>query len=116
MSGKAEVQGFLQALNVNLNIWGVFFRNDRGKNMATLLELDITPNYRLEVIKSLQPEHYSQGPLKEQLNGGADMWVFGKDVKEREVYIKMTMGYFNGAVLCISFHIAEYKMTYPFKN
>ena len=42
--------------------------------------------------------------------------VFGKDVKGREVYIKITLGYQNGQTICISFHIAEHPMQYPFKT
>ena len=42
--------------------------------------------------------------------------VFGKDVKGREVYIKITLGYQNGQTICISFHIAEHPMNYPFKT
>jgi hypothetical protein len=44
------------------------------------------------------------------------MWVFGKDVKKNEVYIKITMGFAGGSVICISFHTAEYPIRYPFKN
>ena len=49
------------------------------------------------------------------LNKNGEMWVFGKDVKEREVYIKITLGYENGQTICISFHIAEHPLKYPFK-
>ena len=43
------------------------------------------------------------------------MWIFGKDVKGKEIYIKITMGSFGNSVICISFHIAEYEMQYPLK-
>ena len=45
-----------------------------------------------------------------------DMWVFGKDVKGQEVYIKISLGQENRQTICISFHISEYKMKYPFKG
>jgi len=45
-----------------------------------------------------------------------DMWVFGKDVKGQEVYIKISLGQKNSQTICISFHISEYKMKYPFKG
>ena len=61
-------------------------------------------------------EDYSQGPLEERMYGGVAMWIFGKDVKKNEVYIKITMGFAGGSVICISFHAAEYPMRYPFKN
>ena len=44
-----------------------------------------------------------------------DGTVFGKDVKGREVFIKITLGYENGQTICISFHLAEYPLKYPFK-
>ncbi|HEY9262036.1 hypothetical protein [Chitinophaga sp.] len=115
MSGKAEVPGFLQAFKVNLDVWGVIFRSDRNKNIQALLDLDIRPDDRIDVLKSLGLTDYSAGPLEERLNGGANMWVFGKEVKKKEVYIKIAMGTVNANVICISFHIAELKMKYPFK-
>jgi hypothetical protein len=53
--------------------------------------------------------------LIENLYGGAEMWVFGKTVRKKEVYIKITMGVINSSVLCISFHLAQHKMQYPLK-
>ena len=44
------------------------------------------------------------------------MWVVGKDVKGHEIYIKISLGRDNWQTICISFHIAEYRMKYPFKG
>jgi len=44
------------------------------------------------------------------------MWVFGKTIKEKEVYIKITMGVKDNSVICISFHLARHKMNYPLKQ
>lgn len=35
---------------------------------------------------------YSEGPITDELNKHGEMWVFGKDVKGTEVYIKISMG------------------------
>jgi len=43
------------------------------------------------------------------------LWVFGKNVKTREVYVKISMGRVNEKAICISFHIAEHPMSYPYK-
>jgi len=50
------------------------------------------------------------------MRGILPMWVFGKEVKKKEVYIKISMGIENTNAICISFHIAEYPMKYPYKN
>jgi hypothetical protein len=110
-----EIKAFLRDFHLKMDIWGVIVRDDRGKNTQTLLDLEITKDYRNKVLKELDIEDYSEGPLEEKLYGGADMWVFGKLVKGKEIYIKITMGVSGSKVICISFHTAEYKMNYPYK-
>ena len=90
------------------------FRGDRKKNMNTLAELEINASQMKEDILTLKPTNYCSGPTKETLNHGDDMWVFGKKIKGQEIYIKITLGGYNNPTLCISFHIAKYKMEYPF--
>lgn len=110
-----EVKAFLDQFNVKAQIFGIRFRDDRGKNRETLLTLDISPLQREVIVKSLNTQDYVEGPVIDELNKRGEMWVFGKDVKEREVYIKITLGYENGQTICISFHIAEHPLKYPFK-
>ena len=116
MATADEIQSFLNDFKIKLNVWDIVFREDRGKNAQTLLLLDITPKYREEVLKTLEVKDYSEGPKTEKLYGGSDMWVFGKNVKSHEVYIKITLGFSNAPVICISFHVAEHSMKYPFKK
>lgn len=115
MATREEVEKFLNQFCEKLKIYDIIFRDDRGKNMQALAELDITPNYRLEVIKSLTVDDYSEGPIINTLNQFGDLWVFGKDVKGNEVYIKISLGFPKNKTICISFHKAEHKMNYPFK-
>ena len=110
-----EVKAFLDQFNIKAQVYGIRFRNDRRKNMETLLLLDISPLQRELIVKNLQVEDYVEGPIVDVLNKEGEMWVFGKDVKGREVFIKITLGYENGQTICISFHIAEHPMKYPFK-
>ena len=116
MATKQEVENFLKQFFEKLRFWDILFRNDRGKNQQALLDLEISPTKRLEVIKNLKPDDFVEGPLPDTLNKGPEMWVFGKKVKKRNVYIKVTMGYPNSSVICISFHIAERKLIYAFKT
>ena len=110
-----EVKAFLDQFNIKAQVFGIYFRNDRGKNMETLKQLAISAFQRELIVKSLQAQDYLEGPVIDTLNKEKEMWVFGKDVKGREVYIKITLGYDNGQTICISFHITEYPLTYPFK-
>ncbi len=50
------------------------------------------------------------------MRGILPLWVFGKTVKKKEIYIKVSMGIPNSDVVCISFHIAQYQIEYRFKN
>ncbi|QBN17788.1 toxin [Flavobacterium nackdongense] len=109
------VARFLKDFKFKMSIWDVLFRDDRGKNTTTLTSLELRPIERKKVLESLEALDYSEGPVEEKLYGGSAMWVFGKIVKKREIYIKITMGAPGSAVICISFHLAEHKMSYPLK-
>lgn len=110
MATTEEIQSFLRDFKAKLGIWGVVFRDDRGKNAKALLDLDITPVYREQVLRELLVTDYYEGPKKETLYEGSNMWIFGKTIKGQEVYIKITLGFAGAQVICISFHVAEHSM------
>jgi hypothetical protein len=110
MATTDAIQSFLRDFKAKFGIWGVVFRDDRGKNAKALLDLDITPVYREQVLRELQVTDYYEGPKRETLYGGSDMWIFGKTIKGQEVYIKITLGFAGAQVICISFHVAEHSM------
>lgn len=115
MKTEAEVSSYLKNFKEKMKFWDVLFRDDRGKNLQTLVELELRPVDRKAILEALEVKDYSAGPIEETLYGGADMWVFGKMIQKREVYIKITMGAKGASVICISFHLAEHKMNYPLK-
>lgn len=110
-----DVEIFLSDFNTKVNIWGIIYSDGRGKNAQTLLDLELRSIDRTAIIKTLTVDDYTEGPIKEVLYGGSDMWVFGKTVKNTVVYIKITLGNQNNKTICISFHIAEHPMKYPFR-
>ena len=111
-----EVRAFLGQFNIKAQVYGIRFRDDRLKNRRALAELDITPLQREMIVKSIREQDYVEGPVIDVLNKEREMWVFGRDVKGREVYIKITLGYEGGQTICISFHLAEHPLAYPFKQ
>ena len=116
MATKEQVEDFLKRLKEKIKVFDIIFRDDRGKNLQTLATLEITPTYRKQVVLNIEAEDYSEGPIVDTLNRMGEMWVFGRDVKGHEVYIKITLGLPNSSTICISFHIAEHPMSYPLKN
>lgn len=115
MATPWEVKVFLDEFHVKMKIWNVLYRDDRGKNTQALSLLELRPVERTNILENLMPADYCEGPIAEVLYGGSDMWVFGKNIKGNDVYIKITMGQPGCSVICISFHIAEYTLTFPFK-
>lgn len=110
-----EVEQFLSEFKAKLSIWGVFFRDDRGKNASTITGLEITQVQRENFLKQLKPSDYCEGPLNDTLNKGPDLWVFGVYINDTEVYIKISLGFPCSGVKCVSFHLAEHPLRYPFK-
>ena len=111
-----DVKTFLNQFNIKARVFGIRFRDDRPKNREAILELEITHLQREEIVKNLQVQDYVEGPVVDVLHKEGEMWVFGKDVNGQEVYIKITLGYENDQAICISFHIAEHPLVYPFKD
>ena len=116
MTPKTEVEAFLRDFKIKLEFWGLLFRTDRGKNFETMLQLEYSVEHVKKELRELELSHYVGGPLLETLYKGAAMWVFGKWIQSKEIYIKITMGRPSDKVLCISFHFAERSLNYPYKN
>ena len=112
---KDDVRSFLEQFHEKMKIFGIIYRDDRGKNQKALEELEIVPSFRKVIIENLKVEDYVEGPIIDTLNHLGEMWVFGKDVKGREVYIKIMISNVCGQTICISFHLAESKLSYPLK-
>lgn len=113
---KYDVEHFLSDFKTKLKIYNIIYRDDRGKNLQALADLEINQAQRTEFISKLKVEDYCSGPNKDKLyKNMPDYWEFGIEVKKKEVYIKISMGLHNNPVICISFHIAERKLKYRFK-
>jgi hypothetical protein len=117
MKKREEVEQFLQDFIIKSKIWDVIIRVDRtnNKNLLTRLELEINYTDIRRTLSELTCEDYSEGPIPDKLYNISDMWVFGKTIKKKEVYIKIQLGRPGSSTICISFHFSEHKMKYPFK-
>ena len=64
---KEDVQRFLNQMKEKIKVFGIMYRDDRGKNAQALINLEITPKYRDTVIINLEVEDYSEGPVIDTL-------------------------------------------------
>lgn len=115
MQEENEVAQFLKRFKTKLKVFDIF-DIEREKNTQGLLDLELSLIQRKKVLMQLEVKNYCEGPLEETMHGESNMWVFGKEVRDKEVYIKIALGAESEPVLCISFHIAEHKLDYPFKK
>lgn len=81
----------------------------------TLLDLDYDIDDVIERLKELTIEEYSETKIdKDNLNPPL-LFVFGKNINNRQVYIKLKIiGNKSKHVLCVSFHYAKNTMTFPY--
>lgn len=95
--------------------WRWSFSTLREKNVNTLTELEMTLEDVKKEILSLSLLDYSSGPLEDPEIEG-DLWIFGKIIRGKEVYIKLKLsGDQHGRMVrVLSFHIAERPLTYYF--
>ena len=114
MATKQQVARFLEAFLRSMAEVGWLWVMNRDKNRDGLIAIGITKRQRQDVIRSLTPEDYCEGPLPDETRPG-EVWVFGKHVEGAEVYIKLKLTK-TEAPKCISFHPAEHTLRYPLKK
>ena len=118
-----QVDAFLKEFQEKAKVFGIDYNIEKEENQQTLFDLEISASKRNEYILSLRPEDYYQGPgVNDYDPEEGDVWMFGIGIKKRgrgkkiPIYIKIYITKVNGAAnYCISFHIAKFEMTFPYK-
>lgn len=80
----------------------------------TLLELDYDAQDIVERLKELKVEEYSETKIDKDDVNPPLLFVFGKNVEGRLIYIKLKIRNQQKQVLCVSFHYAKDKMEFPY--
>lgn len=81
----------------------------------TLLDLEYDTSDVVQRLKELTAREYSETLVDKDDVNPPLLFVFGKDINGQEVYIKLKIkGTQTRHVLCVSFHYAEEKMTFPY--
>lgn len=60
----AEIQKFLNDFHQKVEVFDILFWDERDKNNDTLHQLQITANERKDIVKTITPEDYSEGPIR----------------------------------------------------
>ncbi len=118
-----EVKAFLEEFKVKARVFGINYNIDKEENLQTLFDLELFGKKRDEYILNLQPEDYYQGPDENDYDPEeGHVWIFGIGIKKHgrgkkiPIYIKIYITKTEGASnYCISFHVAKYEMTFPYK-
>ena len=93
-------------------------KQDEDQKYSTpyaLLDLDYDTEDVVERLKELTVAEYSETKIdKDDLNPPL-LFVFGKNINSKLVYVKLKIkGDQQKYVLCVSFHYAKEKMTFPY--
>lgn len=121
MSGilsKDEINEYLQKIK-DAVASGRFRFIGRKKNIESLAVAGILPSHVKKYILQLTYTDYFGGPEEEQDDNFAagSILFFGADIEGYEFYIKVKIESRTGEdyVVCLSFHIAERPIHYPYK-
>ena len=128
-SKKREVERFLTELrailedeNFNESTDLTLIRSkkkekEKFSTVYTLLDLDYDAEDVVDRLKELTVEEYSETLFDKNDVNPLLLFVFGKDINRKQVYIKLKIkGDQKRHVLCMSFHFAEYQMLLPYAN
>ena len=126
-SKKREVADFLDELhkllesdefdiNTDLNLVRKKKQGDDQKFSTpfTLLDLDYDAEDVVERLKELKVEEYSETKFDKDDVNPPTLFVFGKGINGKLIYVKLKIRDQQKQVVCVSFHYAKDKMEFPY--
>ena len=126
-SKKTVVKAFLEELkeilgdedfDIDNNLLIIRSRKDEIEYSTnyTLVDLEYDSFDVVERLKELTVAEYSETLIDKDDDKPPLLFVFGKDINAKLVYIKLKIkGETDKKVLCLSFHYAKYDMKFPYK-
>lgn len=127
-SARKDVIAFLRELktllekedfNVDIDLT-LIQKNKKGDNIYystpyTLVNLEYDVEDVVDRLKELKLEEYSETKIDRDDSHPPLLFVFGKNINNRLVYIKLKIKEKHRKhVVCVSFHYAKEKMTFPY--
>lgn len=111
-----EVAAFLKEFKHVAFDEGEFFIVNRVENNRDMVALGFTRRNCADEIADLSAADYCEGP-EPDLDRGGEVWIFGKRIEGREVYIKLKVAETDWGKIAkvISFHFARHPLDYPLR-
>ena len=126
-SKKREVLAFLDELHKLLESVDFDINNDlilirkkkKGDDQKystsyTLLDLDYDTEDVVDRLKELKVEEYSETKIDTDDVNPPTLFVFGKDINRKLIYVKLKVRDQQKQVVCVSFHYARVEMKFPY--
>ena len=110
----AEIVAFLR--NFKRLAQSNFIFIQRKKNLDSISQLGIKISQVKSIIMQLTYENYHKGPERDKDRKKGNIWEFGVIIDHEEVYVKLSDDFSHNIAKCISFHKAEFKISYPYKK
>jgi hypothetical protein len=119
-ASKEDAAEFLHQFKTAMSL-GHYCVRDRRRNLQDLIDLGITGNQAKEVINNLTPSNYSAGPKPDDNEDGQEIWEFGAEIGDVEVYIKLQVKQDPKRrtvmwAIRYAFHKADFPMKYPYRG
>ena len=94
MISESQVQSFLNQFHTKMKIFGILYRDDRGKNQKTLEELEIVPSYRKVIIENLKIEETRLAIIPTEFETEVFCWELKGTVENRKflLYVNAKTG------------------------
>ena len=110
MADEDEVRRFLMQIKPFVIAKELYFV---PRNLSDIAALGITFEQAEAEILALQPIDYCEGPNDDHDGSPGQVWIFGKDIDGKLVYIKLKL---NGDdARCLSFHAAARPLRFPLR-
>jgi hypothetical protein len=110
VASRNDVESFLERFKAVAQKDGIYFV-PRDKNIEALAELGLSVDDRREMVMTLSAENYVKGPCSDDSGTPGEIWCFGRTDWSSPIYIKLKLG--DTCAKCISFHKAEFGLTFP---
>lgn len=118
---RKQIEDFLEELhsilsskdfNIDKDLWISY----RKKNRNTIIALNYNNEDICRTLTELTVSDYYETVYdSDALEDPKLLFVFGKEIQKKQIYIKLKITEENRKVICISFHKAEEQMSFPYK-